>query len=933
MTPANARRLGRLTLVSLAAIGSATPAFSKSSEAGGPVPVGAGAQAVSAFDIPILTTLAVMNASQARATADEGSAAPIFTDDDELILLVRTERLVLGEAMTAYGNRDGVYLPLGELVRVLDLAIVVDPSSETASGWFLSESRTFSLSLAKAEVIVSGQRFELKPRDAIARDGEIYVRTERLSEWFPAKFNVSLSALAVQITTSEPFPFEARLARDAARDRLASRGGDRNQRLPFESTPYRALTIPSIDVVTRLAQTERRGTEYQYDVRASGDFAFMAADAFIGGDDLDGLTSARITLSRTDPDGDLLGPLQARQFSIGDVFAPSLGLGPRSVGGRGMLLSNTPIDRASVFDRLDLRGPLPNGFEVELYRNNVLIGSTNEAVDGNYEFLQIPLDFGANIFRFVFYGPRGERREEVRQVNVGDGRLSQGELHYTIAAAQRDTSLFEVRDSKRTAQRDAGSWESSIQLDYGLSPFMTLSSGLQRFERFNTPTTLAVAGLRTSIGGVAVRLDAATQSPGGSAIQLGAGGRLAGITYGLTHAEYNGDFLDEVRRPAADFYTRQTDAQLAFAVPMGSGSLPFQFRALRGEFANGNTDIQASLRTGWNYANINWSNNFDYDRFTSTLSSQEQFRGSLTASTSRFGKGQLRASFDYAILPSFEASSLSLDYDQSFGPDVRGRFQVSQDLRRSSTRLGASVSRTLRTYELALDGFYDTQTQDYTIGLRLGFSLGRNPLDGQIVRSRPGLAQGGNVAALVFKDLNGNNKFDQGEEGVSGVRLRGASSATATTNAAGIAFIPNLGEKRRVSVTLDATSLESIYTQSAKGTFEILPRAGRIHVTNIPLVDTGEVEGEVRLLDASGARAVSAVALLILDDKGTIVKALRSESEGYFLVETLPTGTYSLVLDPEQAERLKLELVSPITFTVQGSDAATISLQVDIKSK
>ena len=108
------------------------------------------------------------------------------------------------------------------------------------------------------------------------------------------------------------------------------------------------------------------------------------------------------------------------------------------------MFGNIPIDRGSVFDKIDLRGELPIGYEVELYRNDVLIGSVSDGVDGRYEFTQVPLEFGLNVPRLVFYGPHGERREEVRQINAGQERLAPGEFEFGVSAVQQDENLIPI---------------------------------------------------------------------------------------------------------------------------------------------------------------------------------------------------------------------------------------------------------------------------------------------------------------------------------------------------------------------------------------------------------------------------------------------------------------------------------------------------------
>ena len=66
------------------------------------------------------------------------------------------------------------------------------------------------------------------------------------------------------------------------------------------------------------------------------------------------------------------------------------------------------LERASVFDRIELRGDLPDGYEAELYSNNVLIDTAATGQGGQYRFLNIPVEFGLNVSRLILYGPQGD---------------------------------------------------------------------------------------------------------------------------------------------------------------------------------------------------------------------------------------------------------------------------------------------------------------------------------------------------------------------------------------------------------------------------------------------------------------------------------------------------------------------------------------------
>jgi hypothetical protein len=112
-----------------------------------------------------------------------------------------------------------------------------------------------------------------------------------------------------------------------------------------------------------------------------------------------------------------------------------------------------------------------------------------------------------------------------------------------------------------------------------------------------------------------------------------------------------------------------------------------------------------------------------------------------------------------------------------------------------------------------------------------------------------------------------------------------------------------------------------------------LPRAGRVHVTNIPLIETGEIEGVVRFIDRNGSRPVSAVGFNIIDKSGKIVARVRSEADGYFIVESIALGSYTIELDPDQAARLNIKLVAPVTFAIRGEAESAGRVAIEVQRR
>ena len=90
------------------------------------------------------------------------------------------------------------------------------------------------------------------------------------------------------------------------------------------------------------------------------------------------------------------------------------------------MISSFPLQQQTQFDRHTFRGDLPEGWEVELYQNRALIGFQQSRPDGLYEFNNVPLVFGLNEFRLVFYGPQGQRREETARFNIAESLTPAG---------------------------------------------------------------------------------------------------------------------------------------------------------------------------------------------------------------------------------------------------------------------------------------------------------------------------------------------------------------------------------------------------------------------------------------------------------------------------------------------------------------------------
>lgn len=857
----------------------------------------------------------------AKTNSSSGLSSPRFSADDELILEIATSDGSVGDTIVGYGTRTGVYLPLGEVARLLDLAIVTSDDGNYASGWVLDENSTVQLNLKAGSLTIKGIEQKLAPADAVAYEGELYLRADRFAALMPLTVTVDLRSQTVNIKTLTPFPFEQRAQRETARNKLGSQGRKQIEGPVRENTPWQALSFPVGDLEVRGVSDTAFGSRGEVDLRLASDLAFMTARAFANGNTRDGLVAARLEMGRRDPDAGLLGPFHATQFKVGDIATTALPLGLRGIAGLGAQITNAPLGQTSVFDRVDLRGELPDGYEAELYRNNTLVGSTRQPVNGQYQFLQVPVEFGLNVFRIVLYGPQGQRREEVRRLTVGDGRIGKGVFQYDFGLARKDGSLIDARGPDFSPGEDYNAWRLAGSLQYGISTSLTASLSGGLFESRGGRHWLIGTGLRTGIAGTAVRIDAGLRKGGGRAFGIQLSGRTAGVNWTASHFEYSGEFADEVRAFTMDPLRRASEMDFSTVVQLTDTGLPITGRIRRLVFADGRVETNAGARSSLLLGQTLASNSVFLRQFSTVSAGGRTFiGGTLDLASVGRSKTQLRAAIDYALKPAAEVVSVRVAADRYFNDDNSLSISAGHVFAGSATTLGMTFARRFQKYSLGLDGTLNFPERSYSVGLRLGLSFGRNPIDRALFTTRSSMASNGSAAFRVFADANRNGTFDFGEAPLAGVSLSGGGK-TVVTNGEGMALVEGLGDGQRIAIQLDETTLPDVDMAAQKPGIEIVARAGRVHASSFGVVELGEVSGIAVL--GEQRKGISGLLVELVDANGVHLARARTSTGGVFSFERIRPGLYELALNAQQAAKLgivlkagaRLELLSPSTIT------------------
>lgn len=861
---------------------------------------------------------------------------PVTRPDEQLLIMeLRLRDSVLSEGFFAYFDKGGLLVPLGEFVRALEFPIAVDPENGRASGWFIREDRLFSLDLLRREAVIDGrpQRFD---RNLVElHQDEIYVDTRLLAKWFPVDITFDLSNLLVRLESREALPMELRLEREGRRRAAAGRLGS-GAVYPSVASPYQWAGWPSVNLSAEAGYRKDSLGEgdltARYNMLAGGDFLKHEATLFVAGNEDLGVSQARFEMGRRDPDAELLGPVGATEYSFGDIAMTPVDLIARSRFGRGAQVSSFPLDRVGQFDRTTVIGDLPLGWEVELYRNDVLLDFQTARDDGRYEFADVPLLVGLNILTLEFFGPQGQRRTEVRRILVGQGQVQPGKAHFRLAANQQDENLLPVDGSDTLSVTDAalqGEPRALAEVEYGISRNVSVAGSVSTIPLISGRRSYGSLGLRTGFGPVYSRLDVIRDSEGGMAGKFGAQISMPlNLSLLADHSEFR-DFVSETIVDDGDLPVRNSNLRLDGVVSSGNQfRLPFTFGATREQSESGATDTTLTNRLSTVIQRVSFSNNLEWRKLDTATIDSTTMKGTFLAG-GRVYRASLRGELRYNIQPESELTTASLTSETRFRNGVNARLGVQRTfVAPTLTTVTAGLSRTFSFASMGITGGWSNDGS-WNALLSYSTSFGRDPRTGEWHVSAKPAADYGSASVRAFLDNDLDGAFGPDDTPLQGVVFdSGVRRVDAPTDGHGVAFLPSLPAYRDLDLTISPQSLEDPYWVPDPEGYRIRPRPGNTIIVDFPVVVTGEVDGTVYLQDGGTTLEVADVALQLVAADGTVVGKTESVFDGFFLFEFVRPGRYRLRVDPDQLARLNLRAEGERSVDIEGSGTIVSAVQI-----
>ena len=854
---------------------------------------------------PLLPLLILLLAVFPASAQPPSSSTWVPRDEDVRILEIAVGPYTLPDVILAYQDGNTTLVPLGLLSELLDIAVVASPANGVAKGFILREDRTFLLDTARAEVVIEGkiQTYDRSRVHVLVDD--IYVDSQLLARWYPMRLDVDLFASRLRIISDEPLPFEQRMERERRIAQAKAYLEREAKEYPRHYEPYRMWGVPFIDQTLRVSARKEPDGEtlypWRYTTYATADLLKHEASMYLDGYEEDTLETFRFTLGRKDPEAGLLGVLKAREYAAGSVLEPAQKLLTKPGKQQpGIRLSNFPLTRQEQFDSQTFIGDLPPGWQVELYRNNTLIRFQQQGIEGQYRFEDVPLLFGSNYFRLVFYGPQGQRRVEERRFELGDALTPPGQHNYRITATED-----EIEGYRGVAQYTVG-------LNKNITAAASLTSIPLFIANQSEQHDYIQAGVLSYWKFLFFTLGGVDDSESGSAIDWSLQTRYKSTIFKVEETYLN-DFVSEVFLPTQVPLERRTSARLDTAIPPTFlPRIPLTFGFERDNFEDGGYFQRFANQISMQGRYAGFTNDLVWQE---TTGSSELFNGTLalTYNTIRYG---LRGTLNYEMKPRDELTNAAITMDVRRLGIYQLSLTVNHSLEQDITRYTVSASKPVGNYALTLLGRYATD-DSYEVGLAFNVSLGQEPRTNDWEFDARTMASLGSVSAQVFLDENQDGLLDEGEQPLANVAFDiNNGRQQVRTNEDGVAFLTGLPAHTPADIEVAKSTLEDPLWLSTIDGVRIVPRPGQPIQLDFPIFMTGEIDGTVYFERAGSTAGAGRVLLQLVDQNDRVVSTTTTAYDGFYVLSNVPVGKYSLRVAPEQLSELELQTSEPLQVEV-----------------
>ncbi len=852
-------------------------------------------------------------------------------EGENLLLRPKVGRVVYEYNIYALSQDNTLYYSLADMIDILEFAINFDEASGRGQGWFLREDWKIFIDLKNNQIVSRDQVYTLTADSTVIQKGVLFIEQNVLAQIFNMQFKADIAQQYLEIDSPYPLPGVARYYRQNKTNR--TNGFTGIAQLPRKEIQYDWFDINTADV--RLGARYRRKKGIDSDTFSTGSLAIegqlLKHEAYVltSADSLYQLNTVVARLSKSNEDAVLLGPLKARKYTLGDTDLTDLPLTGDSTQELGFHVSNSRLDNVQ-FQSTDISGDALPGWDVELYRNGILVSSLIIGNDGFYEFADVQLFGGDNEFELFFYGPQGEIRNRQLNVPVTAELLAAQDSTYDVSVSLSETRTFQknqVDDDDRDTPHVVARYNKSFGDTLGYL-------GLRNRDIEGDNKTFLGTGFTSLVKNTIIDGNFGIDDEANTAARLTARKNINDWNLSLSGLVQDEDYLvGESLTPKTLIVTG--NVQKSHRFKSGSRGTVFT-NAEYSETSDNREQKSGRLGASFQKGPLNFSDVLFYESADQLLGgSQERIDNNFSVRGS-FGKYFVRAGVDYDIHP---VSQVDRYYSQmNYYPTSRlsGDLRVDHEPNRDFTEMRLGLNYVSDYYRTSPYVEIDNQNE-VIVGLNLNFDIVDTPHETRPLITSDRVIGRGLVSSFVFHDKNGNNTYDEGDEPLPDVIVESVNvRRRIETNEKGYSLINNLPTSRATDIRIDHLTLPDPYMISGTEGVSIFPSAGEIVELNFPVHMSGEIDGTISVKNKKGAvnpLKQADVLLYPVDTGKTEEIKTRAAFDGFFVASQVPPGQYLMVVSNETAKRARASLPPPrfVNFGYDGDTIYSSNFELDKK--
>jgi hypothetical protein len=788
-----------------------------------------------------------------------------------------------------------VYLPISKLIKNLELyQFKINWEEERITGSISTDDKfsdvNYYFEFSTGRYQNEQGTAQLDDEKYFVEDEEIYLHHEALEEWLPVKANWDISYYEVKLIPKYKLLSEILAEREEAREKLLA---------PEAEVPEDDINEPSAEFFGPGIVHYRTGISYQF---KNGDFYYPGLSLGYLGPLFYGDFQGEITVARQEEPPlqlenwqlvyhDLLANEKTRELIVEGQIGEGLGENQTEelIDNKRLLIGDNLIRYPNLLDRSDsvtgisltnrggynygtgvIAGQVPSGSEIELYYRDSLI-DYQQVENNRYEFANVPVDGAYNIYEVVVYTPNGEIYSEEKRLASRPEKLAAGEYDYEI-----ETGIIEGK-LVGNGQLNYG-WQENLSLGGGLISFLGLEDNQHNFLTGNfvfhpqldtvlfTDSYLPISGegfvYKTGVnklfsdwiveGTVSGYEEIVTPQREVKVVdnQRVHVDQIVGLDLKNRQQLYNLELGYQLANFDSVLY-HNLGAEYRTKLP-GDYLLRLEDTISGSSAESWENELSASLYySGWKPANIKVNSGF-------TLKTQENITYQL--GTEVISKQTANNKLRYAVGLTYNQAGLS--------PTVSSRYRIND------------------RFDLEL------QARNDSVNLQLSFGEMREVVSpyNRIKGDNP---HRGLVEGEVFLDENGDGIRQDDEQFFSGVEIVSEQDTLAATNEQGQFIISDLQTYKPIKLTVNPENLDALYVPDQTDIW-VMPKPGRKINIQIPIVPVSGVSGSLQGWGDLSPAQQDRLTIVLVNQAGEQIKRVTPEYGGFYVIEKVKPGTYTL---------------------------------------